>query len=57
MTGSGMATAGLVLGYTNIAIALLGLCLLGLLIMGMISAPLFCMPFLNDINTTFTMIP
>ncbi|MCC6147471.1 MAG: DUF4190 domain-containing protein [Anaerolineaceae bacterium] len=56
-TGDGLATAGLVLGYTNIAITLVGLCLFALIFAGAISAPLLCMPFMNDINTSFSMIP
>lgn len=51
--GSGLATAGLVLGYTNIALALLGLCLFILFWVGVISAPFLCLPFFNDMNTVF----
>lgn len=55
--GNGLATAGLVLGYTNIALAIIGACLFFLVLIGLISSPLLCLPFLNDINTSFTTIP
>lgn len=51
--GDGMATAGLVLGYVNIALSLLGLCLFILFWAGVISAPLLCLPFFNNTNTVF----
>jgi hypothetical protein len=44
-TGDGLATAGLVLGYLNIAFFLLGLCLLGLIIAGVVSGAAIC-PFI-----------
>ena len=45
MGGDGLATAGLVLGYLNIAITLIGLCLLVLVVTGVISGAVIC-PFL-----------
>lgn len=50
--GGGMATVGLVLGYANIAITLLGICLFILMFAGVISIPL-CLPFTNSINTSY----
>jgi hypothetical protein len=50
VTGSGMATAGLVLGYVNIALTVFGLCLALLVFAGAITAPLMCMPFANQYN-------
>ncbi len=49
-SGNGLATAGLVLGYVNIAFTLVGLCLLALVILGVLSAPFVCMPFTNGIQ-------
>lgn len=49
-TGDGLATAGLVLGYINIAFTLVGLCLLALVVLGVLSAPFFCLPFTNGIQ-------
>lgn len=57
VTGDGMATAGLVLGYANVAISLFGCCLFILMFTGMISAPLLCAPFFNELNTTFSLLP
>lgn len=50
MSGDGMATAGLVLGYTNIAITAVGVCLLVLVLIGAISMPFLCLPFANEFN-------
>jgi hypothetical protein len=47
VTGDGMATIGLVLGYVNIALVVLGLCLLALVVFGVISGAAIC-PFLFD---------
>lgn len=57
LTGDGMATAGLVLGYANIALSLVGLCFFVLMITGAIAAPLVCIPFGNQFNTNFSLIP
>ena len=40
MSGEGLATAGLILGYLNLALAFLSLCLLVLVTLGIISAAL-----------------
>jgi len=45
MTGDGLATAGLVLGYLNLAFTLLALCLGILAITGVISGAVIC-PFI-----------
>ena len=47
MSGDGMATAGLVLGYLNLALALLAVCLLVLVFAGVISSAAIC-PFIFD---------
>ncbi len=57
IVGGGMATAGLVLGYTNVIISLIGLCFLAFMLLGIFSTPLFCIPFANEFNTGFTTIP
>ena len=57
ITGDGLATAGLVLGYTNIAISIIGLCLGLMIFFGLLSTPVLCLPFLNDINSTISFIP
>ncbi|MHC1783892.1 MAG: DUF4190 domain-containing protein [Anaerolineaceae bacterium] len=49
--GDGLATAGLVLGYLNLALALLGICLFVLMFAGIIGTPLLCAPYLNSVNT------
>jgi len=51
MSGDGMATAGLILGYANIAVVVLGLCLVFVIlpILGIGSAAL-CFPFMNGVN-------
>jgi hypothetical protein len=57
LTGDGMATAGLILGYANIAIAVVGLCLFLLIFLGILGTPLICIPFMNEINSSFSTIP
>lgn len=57
VSGDGLATAGLVLGYLNIALSLCGLCFFLLILIGAISAPALCLPFMNDLNLDYTMIP
>lgn len=39
LDGSGMATAGLVLGYVGLALALIGFCLVALILFGAITIP------------------
>ena len=43
--GSGMATAGLILGYLNLAATVLGIVLAILIIAGAIALPLFMIPY------------
>lgn len=50
MGGNGLATAGLVLGYLNVGLAVIGGCLLLLVFGGLISMPIFCIPYLNGIQ-------
>jgi hypothetical protein len=52
-----MATAGLILGYANIALSIIGICLFVLIFTGAIAAPLICIPFSNGFNADFSMIP
>lgn len=47
MSGDGIATAGLILGYLNIALAIVALCLVLLVIAGVISGAAIC-PFIFD---------
>jgi hypothetical protein len=48
--GDGLATAGLVLGYLNVGLAVVGGCLTLLIFGGLISMPIFCVPYLNAIQ-------
>jgi hypothetical protein len=48
--GNGLATTGLVLGYLNIGLAVLGACLALLIFGGLISMPIFCAPYMNGIQ-------
>jgi|GEM_PF-222951 hypothetical protein len=50
LTGDGLATAGLVLGYANLIFTLLGLCLAAAAIAGLISLSFLCAPFTNSIE-------
>jgi len=50
MTGSGMATAGLILGYVNLALSILGLCAVFAFLLIGIGTPLFCAPFFNSFH-------
>ena len=50
LSGSGMATAGLVLGYVNLGVTVIAFCcLLALIILG-IGSPLLCFPFSNQMQ-------
>lgn len=55
--GSGLASWGLVLGYINLALSLVGLCLAMLIITGSLAAPACLIPFMNDFASTFSTIP
>jgi hypothetical protein len=48
--GNGLASAGLVLGYLNIGLAVLGACFALLVFGGLISMPIFCAPYMNGIK-------
>jgi hypothetical protein len=49
LEGNGLATAGLVLGYANVALTLIGFCLvaviIGLIMMGVLSASMYYFPY------------
>lgn len=45
MSGDGLATAGLILGYLNIALTIAGICLVVLITLGVISGAAIC-PFI-----------
>ncbi len=47
LTGDGLATAGMVLGYVHLALAVVGICLAILIITGAIGIPLCLVPFTN----------
>lgn len=47
LTGGGLATAGLVLGYINIALSLIGICLAILVITSAITLPVCLIPFMD----------
>jgi hypothetical protein len=49
IAGDGMATAGLVLGYLQLGLTVVGLCVAAALIALGIS-PLLCIPFANQMN-------
>ena len=51
LSGDGLATAGLVLGYLNLALALVGICFFILIMVGAIGAPLMCLPFMNEMQS------
>lgn len=50
MTGESMATWGMILGWVNIAFAVIGLCLGLLAILGVFSIPVCFIPFANVLN-------
>ncbi len=45
--GDGLATAGLVLGYSNLALTIVGACLAMLIFAGAIAVPIFLIPFVD----------
>lgn len=47
LTGDGMATAGLVLGYLQLVLSLCGLCIV-ILLLAFGVTPLLCLPFANE---------
>ena len=50
MTGDGFATAGLVLGYLNIALVMAGICLAMLVFAGVLSGAAICPFFFGNIR-------
>jgi len=49
LTGSGVARAGLILGYVNIALTVIGICLFIILpLMGLTLLPICAIPFVNE---------
>ena len=50
MTGDGLATAGLVLGYVNLALGVIGICLAVLAFAGVFTLPLCLIPFSNGFH-------
>jgi hypothetical protein len=50
LTGLGLAKAGLILGYINIGLSVIGFCaVIAFFILG-IGSPLICLPFMNQIQ-------
>jgi hypothetical protein len=47
VNGDGLATAGLILGYINIALTVVGACFAILIITGAIALPLMLIPFVD----------
>jgi len=50
VTGSGLATAGLILGYVNLALSIIVLCLAVILPLLGFGGLAICAPFLNGIQ-------
>ena len=50
ITGSGLATAGLILGYVNLGLSIIGLCLVIVLPLLGFGGLAICAPFLNGIQ-------
>ncbi len=56
--GEGMANAGLILGYINVALVALGFCLLAVLLaLGIASIPLCFVPNFSNWNLNFSSLP
>lgn len=51
LAGDGLATAGLVLGYLNLGLGVVGFCLFALFLAGAISIPFLCLPFSNQYSS------
>ena len=56
LTGDGMAIAGLVLGYIQLVLSLIGCCVLIVLLALGITTPFLCIPFLNEMGIWLTPI-
>jgi hypothetical protein len=51
LTGDGMATAGLVLGYLQLVLSVCGLCVAVIFILlGLSLSPILCLPFVNELG-------
>jgi hypothetical protein len=50
LTGDGMATVGLVLGYINLGLSVIGGCLAIILIALGVFSPLLCLPYFNEFS-------
>jgi hypothetical protein len=50
LTGEDMAKWGMILGWVNIGLSLIGLCVVMLILIGVISLPLCLLPFTNWFN-------
>jgi hypothetical protein len=50
LTGDGLATAGLVLGYLNLGVTVLSICAVGVLIALGVTTPFLCLPFANEFS-------
>ncbi len=48
LTGDGLATAGLVLGWIQLGLSLVGICVVALFVILGIGTPLMCLPFANQ---------
>ena len=48
LSGDGLATAGLILGYLQLGLTLIGACVVAVFVVLGISAPLMCLPFANE---------
>jgi hypothetical protein len=57
VTGGGMATIGLVLGYANLILSVLGICFFVLVFAGVFTAPFCMLPFMNGISNNFLSVP
>jgi hypothetical protein len=51
LTGDGLATGGLVLGYVNLGLAVIGVCFLMALAALGIAIPALCLPFSNQYDS------
>ncbi len=51
IAGDGLATAGLVLGYLNLGLSVIGFCSFALFLAGAISIPFLCIPFGNQYSS------
>jgi hypothetical protein len=50
LTGDGLATAGLVLGYLNLGVTVLGVCAFLVLLALGVTMPFICFPFSNEFS-------